>query len=245
MRSYTLGITKDQFVAETKRHQRLDHFLKGTYSEGVRGCAVGCAIKSINRLLGKRLHCSIHAELEYHGICPEWLARLQDIIFEGLPLDRAKSWPVEFAEAINTGADLATIKTPFIVYILEATISYLNYLDDAQVVNKEQKRILSSTMRVVKKMLIAQRYCDSQNILIAAKKANALWSKFVTMQEQGVSDIYIRDLINVVRRVALLINVEYSQTLSSLVTRLGLHQQSHAVYMEYADKLLELMRACK
>lgn len=51
-----LAHTKKQFVTETVWHQKQDNFIKATYGEGkIKACAVGCAIKSINKLLGTKL----------------------------------------------------------------------------------------------------------------------------------------------------------------------------------------------
>ena len=39
MLAFTQGITKAQFVAEMQLHKKLDHFIKGSYEDGSRGCA--------------------------------------------------------------------------------------------------------------------------------------------------------------------------------------------------------------
>ena len=57
----------------------------------------------------------------YLGI-PEWLARVEDVLFEGLPKERSKRWPLEFSEAIRTGTDLNKIKNKFVVFILEENV---------------------------------------------------------------------------------------------------------------------------
>jgi hypothetical protein len=41
---------------------------------------------------------------------PEWLALLEDAIFEGLPEDEALTWPRRFAEAVPVGADLSGLE---------------------------------------------------------------------------------------------------------------------------------------
>ena len=110
MQAYTCGITKEAFVAEIRKHMEADNFIKGTYSNGRKGCAVGCSLKSVNKLKNKRMSVSNHKAYEQHLGIPEWLARLEDILFENLSLGRSKVWPLEFSEAINQGADLEKIK---------------------------------------------------------------------------------------------------------------------------------------
>jgi len=51
----------------------------------------------------------VGADPELIGI-PQWLARLEDCIFEGLSHDRSQKWPEEFLEAITPGIDLNTIE---------------------------------------------------------------------------------------------------------------------------------------
>jgi hypothetical protein len=125
MRAFeNVAITKPEFVAELKWHQEQDLFLKGTYDNGHgKGCAVGCSLMSVAR--AKKIEIadfSNHARYEDLLGVPEWLARVEDTIFEGLPTDRSKTWPVEFAEAINVGADLERAKAPFLIFILESNL---------------------------------------------------------------------------------------------------------------------------
>ncbi len=76
--------------------------------------------------MGCTIHSREHSRYETELGIPEWLARLEDTIFEGLENKRAKKFPLEFLEAIKVGADLEKIKTPFIIYILEQNLIYLD-----------------------------------------------------------------------------------------------------------------------
>jgi hypothetical protein len=40
---------------------------------------------------------------------PVMLARLEDWIFEGLPVERAKLWPKQFLTTIKSGSDLSLV----------------------------------------------------------------------------------------------------------------------------------------
>jgi hypothetical protein len=85
---------KAKYLARVREHARLDHLVQGTGWESGRGCAVGCTLEAYD-------HSRYPIEL---GI-PEWLAHLEDRIFEGLPWDEARSWPERFLDAIPVGAD--------------------------------------------------------------------------------------------------------------------------------------------
>ena len=98
---------KDKYVRRVLAHQAADEIEKGFYWTGGRGCAVGCTIHGNN-------HKAYETEL---GI-PQLLARLEDGIFENLPLQRAKLWPAEFLQAVNVGADLSGIWPKFAIWML-------------------------------------------------------------------------------------------------------------------------------
>src|SRR3990167_4401170 len=89
---------KKAIVTEMEKHSKNDQIIKGTYGEmngKWRGCAVGCAIHSINAVLKKEFETDDHTAFE-KAIGPEWLARLQDSIFEGLPEVEAPQFAVDF-----------------------------------------------------------------------------------------------------------------------------------------------------
>ncbi len=95
-------VTKPQIIKQLKAHAKADEFIKGKYWEDGKGCAVGCTI-----------HGSNHAEYETRFGIPQMLAKLEDCIFEGLPNDKAKKWPLRFMQAIKPGADLRTVGWEF------------------------------------------------------------------------------------------------------------------------------------
>ena len=85
-----------------------------------KACAVGCAVHSLNVKLGKEYRTSDHSVYEKELGIPEWLAHLEDTIFEGLPKEEAKLWPEKFLSAIPVGTDLEPIKWKFIrAFIIE------------------------------------------------------------------------------------------------------------------------------
>lgn len=102
---------KDKYLARVLAHYKADEIIKGRYWKDGKGCAVGCTI-----------HSSDYNAYETELGIPEWLARVEDRIFEGLPDKRAKTWPKEFLSAIQVGADLDKIKNPFLVFVLRSTL---------------------------------------------------------------------------------------------------------------------------
>jgi hypothetical protein len=98
---------KDKLLARVTAHEKADAIVQGTYGRKVNGhyerCAVGCSVHDLTQKQRKDddLH-SLYPELL--GI-PEWLAHLEDRIFEGLPKDKAGEWPRRFSDAIPVGAD--------------------------------------------------------------------------------------------------------------------------------------------
>jgi hypothetical protein len=100
---------KAKYLTRVRDHQKADEIIKGKYWEKGKGCAVGCTI-----------HGSDHSAYERELGIPTWLAKLEDRIFEGLPIARAKEWPAEFLSAITPGTDLEQIKIPFLIFIVES-----------------------------------------------------------------------------------------------------------------------------
>ena len=109
---------KAQFVALIAAHEAADTIIQGTYWRAGRGCAVGCSIDSLNKILRARAAHDDHAAYESLIGVPRILARLEDGIFEGLPLGVAKTWPRRFAEAIRPGADLSGVWPRFAHWLL-------------------------------------------------------------------------------------------------------------------------------
>jgi hypothetical protein len=130
LRAYSTTISKADFVKELEVHQKADRFAKGLYGnmEGfTKGCAVGCSLESIARTKKLKFRYDDHSLYPVHLGIPEWLARVEDSIFEGLPLERSKKWPVEFAQAINEGADLEKVKGPFLISTLKETLKTFDH----------------------------------------------------------------------------------------------------------------------
>ncbi len=119
MRAFTdVVATKEELIANLEAHAEADRFVKGTYGEGsleegtFKGCAVGCSIVDFGGVK------SAHLEYERLFGIPAQLAALEDGIFEALPEEKAMQWPLRFANAIQTGADLSNVWPQFAAWMM-------------------------------------------------------------------------------------------------------------------------------
>ena len=125
---------KESFLEEVIKHRKADMILQGTYGKENgkwSGCAVACSLRSLAIIRGDKLKTEYnnHADYEKYLGVPEWLARLEDTIFEGLPREDAIKWPEKFAKAIPVGVNLDPVKWRFCAYILKENIDRVLSLD--------------------------------------------------------------------------------------------------------------------
>src|ERR1700729_4285410 len=109
---------KKKYVARLTAHHKADQIIQGISWEDdtKRGCAVGCTLDNYS-------HQAYETEL---GI-PQWLAKVEDRIFEGLPKEEAPDFARDFLKAINPGSDLEKIKGPFLIIVLESALTSLDH----------------------------------------------------------------------------------------------------------------------
>ena len=113
---------KEKYLARVKEHARLDNIIKGQYWQYGKGCAVGCTIQ-----------CDSHLAYEIELGIPSVIARLEDIIFEKMNNNKAKTFPVKFLSSINTGADLSLVWPKFVVWLLDDPIDGVGkYITEAK-----------------------------------------------------------------------------------------------------------------
>lgn len=98
---------KEQVLQELKHHYDADNFIQGRYWENGKGCAIGCLLKSGN-----------HIEYEERFGIPVHLAQLEDKIFERLPADKAKEWPLQFMSSFEVGKDYSNVVWDFLRWLL-------------------------------------------------------------------------------------------------------------------------------
>ena len=101
---------KEKTVAMARSHVEQDHLVAGLYYSNEtaewKGCSVGCFTHDPD---------GGHAKYPKMFGLPEWLARLQDRIFEGLDQEHRAWWHTSLFEAIPVGASL-DLCLPKIIY---------------------------------------------------------------------------------------------------------------------------------
>jgi hypothetical protein len=90
---------KAKYLARVEAHRLADQLIQGVGFEGGKGCAVGCTFDNYD-----------HSRGPIKIGVPEWLMRLEDVIFEGLPKGAAMLWPTQFLEAIPVGTNLEPVR---------------------------------------------------------------------------------------------------------------------------------------
>lgn len=143
---------KDLMLLSLQDHYDADEIVKGQYWEGGKGCAVGCTIYSDQ-----------HKDYETLLGIPEWLAHLEDAIFEGLPNGKAKHWPIRFMSAIKTGVDLERVKIPFLIFVVESTLDKFDHKEFP-----DCKKAIDSVLVELRRDVI-----DKDQIKAAARAARA------------------------------------------------------------------------
>ena len=152
---------KQKYLKRVIAHQKADNLVRGIGWEkskdgNFRGCAVGCTLENYN-------HSQYPIEL---GI-PEWLARLEDTLFEGMDKEKSKTWPEKFLKACNVGADLEKAKTPFLIFILEDNLNSMENCVFDRKNNPEVVKALNGSIKAVKDMLVLHK---------KSKVTEAAWS---------------------------------------------------------------------
>jgi hypothetical protein len=100
-----------EVLATIQAHHDHDDFVQGQYWENGKGCAVGCLSKNPE---------GGHMDLQEKYNIPVMIYRLEDRIFEGLPNDQAKHWPLRFTKSTVKvcGKDLSRIGFQFLHWLL-------------------------------------------------------------------------------------------------------------------------------
>lgn len=157
---------KKLYVDRVNQHIKMDELIRGKTWDGTKGCAIGCT-------LNKYDHKAYEVEL---GI-PEWLAKLEDNLFEGMSLEKSKTWPKYFLEAIEPGIDLKQVKTPFLIIILENTLKSMDSCKYDEEKFPDVKKATAGSKQAVRNMI------DAHRIRIGTLKKETLLSLTAALEE--------------------------------------------------------------
>ena len=182
---------KIRFVKEIEKHRKMDAIEQRTYGHQNgkwKGCAVACSLRSLAIMDGEPLveRYDNHADYETKLGIPEWLARLEDTIFEGLPVEDAKLWPTAFAKAIPVGANLDPVKWKFCAFILKENIERVLKLDIADDLKEQVVKAVQGVLAVHDKAIVTGEWDES-----AARSARS--AAYIT---------YSKELLRLLKAVA-------------------------------------------
>jgi hypothetical protein len=210
---------KTKYLKRVRAHFKADEIIKGKYWQGGKGCAVGCTI-----------HSDQHKNYETELGIPEWLAMLEDKIFEGLPNERAKIWPGEFLRAVKVGVNLNNIEADVHIFLLEEK---LNNFD-----NNKYPDVVKSIKDIIDlyKMGNLNPSAAWSAAWSAARFAaeSAAWSAAWSAARSAAESAAWSAAWSAARSVA-----------ESAAWSAARSAAESAAYVKFADKLLELLRNCK
>ena len=136
---------KTKYVNRVMEHQRLDNLVKGETGVNGKGCAVSCTLDMVYD----------HSRYPIEMGIPEWMAMLEDSLFEGMSLEKSKTFPEMFLKAINVGSDLEKVKTPFIIKVLERNLRSLDSCEFDKETNPEVVAAIEGSKKAVNMMIDA------------------------------------------------------------------------------------------
>jgi hypothetical protein len=141
---------KDKYLNRVIKHRELDNIIQGIGWENGKGCAVGCTLENYN-----------HSRYPMELGLPEWLARLEDKIFEELPKEKAMLWPERFLDAIPVGVCVEKVKHIISIKRMERLLEIQNKL-----LEKHNEQYIVDTINSIKlvinchKLELNEQYCD-------------------------------------------------------------------------------------
>ena len=108
-----IAFHNDPALAEMVRsqvhaHAKADEIVQGKYWENGKGCFIGCIAHSD----------SVSTVEDLTGF-PDMLTRIAEGIFEGLPNEKAKEFPVAILNAVRPGADLSLVSWKFLHWLID------------------------------------------------------------------------------------------------------------------------------
>ncbi len=123
---------KNELVNRMQKHIELDELVQGATGENGKGCTVWCALN--NGELKKGYNHSAFPDVL--GL-PEWLGRLVDAIYEGLSVEDANKFSLDWVLATPEGKNLEPVKWKFCAFILKENIERVLLLDIAEDLKKQ------------------------------------------------------------------------------------------------------------
>jgi len=230
---------KDTYVKRLKAHAKADEFINGTYWENGKGCAVGCTIHSNN-------HNAYETEL---GI-PEWLARLEDCIFEGLDNGNAKKFAVNFLASIPVGVNLEPVRWKFCAFILKENIERVLAITLDEKLKQKIVESIHGCLKLHENSIRTGKWDESAAASAAwsaESAANAAWSAAWSAASAARSAAWSAESAASAAASAAWSaesaeSAAASAAWSAESAESAARSAASAAYERYADKLLELLK---
>ena len=226
---------KAKYVERMKKHIEADELVRNLGFENGKGCAVGCTLNNYR-------HSQYPIEL---GI-PEWLARVEDRLFEGMSIEKSKLFPLEFLEVINVGADLEQIKYLFLIFIVESTLDKFDYRNFPNV-----KRSIDNVLTLLNNNESdGNKLKNAANVAYAA--AGAAYAAAYAAYAANNADVDAYAAAYAANNAyasayaaagAVTYAVTYAANAAAYANAYADTRQK--TYNKFADKLLELIKNCK
>ena len=236
---------KAKYVSRVRAHQDADNLIRGQGWKNGKGCAIGCTLENYD-------HSQYPVEL---GI-PEWLARVEDALFEGMSKDKSDTWPEKFLLATPIGVDLEQVRSKFSCAVLEHSIVSL---DSCVYDKKEWPQVAAAVKQskaAVSQMIKAQKSGKEKDLRSAESAArsaesaaNASWSAAESATNAAnASWSAAWSAANAARNAAR--NAAWSAAESAANAAESAAESAanaawSAVYDYYADSLLKILKSCK
>ena len=182
---------KIAFVREIEKHRKADALERGHYGKENgkwKGCAVACSLRSLAILNKEKLvveykdHKKLAVEI-LGGEQNEWLARLEDTIFEGLSVKESKQWPTQFSKATPVGKNLEPIKWKFCTFILKENIDRVLTLEISDGLKKQVVDAIRGVFEIHEKAIQTGKWDES----VAESARSAAWSAAESAAESARS----------------------------------------------------------
>jgi hypothetical protein len=212
---------KRKYLARVSAHAKADEIVKGRYWENGKGCAIGCTIHSSN-------HNAYEKEL---GV-PKWLAIVEDVLFEGMLMNSAQKWPEQFLKAINVGANLEQVKTPFLIFILKNSLKSMKAIKYDKKAFPQVEAAQKQCETAVKEMIRCHKLGFSLSAAYSA--ADSAYSA-ADSAAYSAANSAVRSAANSAANSAA-DSAVYSAVYSAAYS---------AAYLKFSKELLRLLRVCK
>lgn len=196
-------LIKDKYLYRVIKHREMDNIIQGKGWENGKGCAVGCTLENYD-----------HSRYPIELGLPEWLAKLEDRIFEGLEKEYAMTWPEIFLSSIPIGVDLSNMHHKLSILRLNNLLEIQNKLLEKYKKHdlcKIFKDTISSIKLIIEchELTLNKNYCDwssarSESRSVVDSAMSAVWSEIKSelRSSRPVSRSALRSAMSAARSAA-------------------------------------------